>query len=622
MEKVKVEQLLFGYENGHRLIESSLKKSLIQQKDVEILSDASGSGKFKEYISCFPLVDDGYYVFSKTWYADEMERPGCVWTHMLLIRFEDLECLSGRLDLQLLFSRPKKDSYEQYKNTLVFEPENIEKKFLYCHYIIYTLFYSEKKALLEDEGTEDLETALLRILPILPSKLLMKLSVCSCSFRNRYIKNEVFSYQITKEGNAKKLSRDIEDVIIYKSKESIEEYPLWVRYISNILLNNKQQQLYKFCDKYNCYERSFIKDFSKLLYAVKEFRESYDLLEFLNLAKKLERGKEIQKRTLELIFIEDDEDILQNYNEGSVLAQLILEMQNIEGIFVKKKLKKSISEKNAKKLYLERDKRKIQMALTKYIHDELNEGGKAIVNELIKLLNPNDIKYFFDMDVNICSVLVTIDYRFLLCIDIWKQSKNYQLEMLNCVRNCKILSSDSILKCIVDTTKENISDEVYEIFQDKYVDFLYEYCKKGYMAFDYQIELWGHHLVLDGKKCMQLISQTSNGKMLVIIMKNVDSYNICDKEEMLVWIDAVAKNMNYIKNNYKYEAALFLMPLVLNTDKVSNVISQFVYDEVYIKLEKSEMDYHDWKKMESLLPEVDVQQSWDKCLRLRLAFEK
>ena len=67
-------------------------KSLIQQKDVEILSDASGSGKFKEYISCFPLVDDGYYVFSKTWYADEMERPGCVWTHMLLIRFEDLEC--------------------------------------------------------------------------------------------------------------------------------------------------------------------------------------------------------------------------------------------------------------------------------------------------------------------------------------------------------------------------------------------------------------------------------------------------------------------------------------------------------------------------------------------------
>lgn len=622
MEKVKVEQLLFGYENGHRLIESSLKKNLVQQKDVEILSDASGSGKFKEYISCFPLVDDEYYVFSKTWYADEMERPGCVWTHMLLIRFEDLEFLSGRIDLQLLFSRPKKDLYEQYKYTLVFEPENIEKEFLYCHYVIYTLLYSEKKALLEDERAEELETALLRILPILPSKLLKNLSVCSCSFRNRYIKNEVFSYQITKGGNAKKLSCDIENVILYKSKESIEEYPLWVRYVSNMLLSNRQQELYKFCDKYNCYKRTFIKDFSKLLYAVKEFRESFDLLEFLNLANKLDQGKEIQKRTLELIFIEDDEDIIQNYNEGSVLAQLILEMQNMEGIFVKKKLKKSISKKDAKKLYSERDKRKIQTALIKYIHNELNEGGKEIVNELIKLLSPNDIKYFFDMDINICSVLVTIDYHFLLCLDIWKQSKNYQLEMLNCVRNCKILSSDSILKCIVDTTKENISDEVYEIFQDKYVDFLYEYCKKGYMKFDYQIELWGRHLVLDRKKCIQLISQTSNGKMLVIIMKNIDSYNISDMEEVRVWIDAVAKNMNYIKNNYKYETALFLMPLVMKIDKVSDAISGFVYNEVYNKLEKSEMDYHDWKKMESLLPEVDVQQSWDKCLRLRLAFNK
>ena len=47
MEKVKVEQLLFGYENGHRLIESSLKKNLIQQKDVEpIVSPKNESGKF------------------------------------------------------------------------------------------------------------------------------------------------------------------------------------------------------------------------------------------------------------------------------------------------------------------------------------------------------------------------------------------------------------------------------------------------------------------------------------------------------------------------------------------------------------------------------------------------
>lgn len=624
MKKVNVEQLLFGYKNGHKLLESSLKKSLIQQKDVEILSDASGSGKFKDYISCFPLIDDGYYVFAKTWYADEMERPGCVWTHMLLIRFEDIDDLSGRIDLQSLFCRPKKegDSYVKYKKTLMIEPKNTEKDTLYCYYVIYTMFYSEKKALLEDARTEEYETALLRILPKLPSKLLINFSVCTCSYRNRYIKNEIFSYQITNSGNAKKLSYDIEDVILYRSKDSIEEYPLWVKYISNIFSNNRQYVIYKFCEKYNCYDRVFIKDFSKLLYAVKEFQECFNLSEFLKLANKLDQGERIRERTIELLFIDDDEEMIQYYNEDSILEQLILEMQNMKGIFVKKKLRKNTLEKNAKKLFSERDNRKIRTALKQYIHGELNEGGNVIVNEIIKLLSPNDLKYFFDMDVNICSVLVTMDYRFLLCVDIWKQSKNYQLEMLNCARNQKILSANSILKCIMDNTKENISDEVYEIFQDKYIDFLYEYCEKGCMKHDYQIALWGHHLVLDGEKCIQLVSQISNGKMLVTIMKNVDSYNIYDMEKLKIWIHAVADNMAYMKDNYRYEAALFLLPLVLKYDQVSNAISDFVYNEVYLKLEKSEMDYPDWKKMENLLPEVDIQQSWDKCLRLRLAFNK
>lgn len=624
METVKVEQLLFGYENGHRLLESSLKTSLIQQKDAEILSDASGSGKFKEYISCFPLEDDGYYVFAKTWYADEMERPGCVWTHMLLIQFDDIDCLSGRIDLQSLFCRPKKekDSNEKYKKTLMIKPKNTDEDFLYCYYVIYTLFYSEKKALLEDSGTEELETALLRILPKLPSKLLMNLSVCTCSYRNRYIKNEVFSYQITNVGNAKKLSRDIGDVILYRSKDSIEEYPLWVKYISSIILSNRQQEIYRFCEKYNCYDRVFIKDFSKLLYATKEFQECFNLSEFLKLANKLDQGELIRKKTIELLFVEDDEDMLHYYNEGSIIEQLILEMQDMEGIFVKKKLKKSTLEKNAKKIYSERDKKKIRTALEKYIHNELNESGKAIVNEIIKLLRPNDLKYFFDMEVNICSVLVTIDSRFLLCADIWKQGRNYQLEMLNCVRNHKILSVNSILNCIVDNTKEDISDEVYEIFQDKYIDFLYEYCEKGCMIHDYQIVLWGHHLVLDWKKCMQLLPRISNGKMLVTIMKSIDSYNIYDVEELMAWIDAVVNNFTYIKNNYRYEAALFLLPIVLKCDKASSEISDLVYNEIYLKLERSDVDYHDWKKMEPLLPEVDVQQSWDKCLRLRLAFNR
>lgn len=624
MDTINVEQLVFGYENGHKLLESSLEKNLIQQKEVEILSDASGSGKFKDYISCFPLIEDGYYAFAKTWYADEMERPGCVWTHMLLVKFEDIDFFSGRIDIRTLFHRPSKnsESREKYKKTLTITPSEIQMNSLFAYYVVYTLFYSEKKALIEDIRIEEFEEALLTILPKLHSRMLKDLSVCTCSYRNRYINNEIFSYQITNNGNAKKLSWDIENSIIYRSKDSIDEYPLWVKYITNIFSDNRQKEIYQFCEKYDCFEREFLKDFSKLLYATKGFEERYDLSEFIKLTDKLEQGEKIKKRTLELLFIEDDGDLNHCFDSTSIIEQLVLEMQTMSGIFKKKKLKKSAIQKNAKKIYLEGDKKEILTIFSKYIHNELNENGKAIVAKMIDLLKPSDLKTMFGMDLNICKVLISSDYRFLLCSDIWKQSRNYQLEVLSCVYNCKDLAVNDVLKCIFDNSQENISNEIYEIFQERYLDFLFEYCKSGRMKYSYQAALWGHHLAFDREKCILLLPKITDGELLVEIMKNINSYNIDSIDEIQAWLVAITNNMNYVIQNYKYQAALFLLPIVLKHDNVSGMIYDLVYSEIYQRLEKSEMDYNDWKKMDKLLPAVDIQQSWDKCLRLRLAFNK
>ena len=241
---------------------------------------------------------------------------------------------------------------------------------------------------------------------------------------------------------------------------------------------------------------------------------------------------------------------------------------------------------------------------------------------MIKLLQPADLKYFFDMDAHICSVLITSDARFLLCTDIWKQGRDYQLEMLNCARNKHTLFTDGILKCMIENTKENIRDEVYEIFKQKYVDFIYEYCRNGYLKTDAQMRLWGSHLSLDRVKCIELLPSITSGVLLVEIMKSTDSYQISMDQEIDAWLQAVDRNFNHITTNYRYEAALFLLPLVLKRNNVSDRIVKLVYEDIYKRLETSTMDYMDWKKMECLLPEVDVQQSWDKCLRLRLAFGK
>lgn len=622
MDEIKIEQLLCGYDNGHRVLSTSLKKPLVQQKDVEILSDASGNGKFNNYISCFPLVEDGYYVFSKTWYAEEMKRPGCVWTHMLLIRFEDIECNMGYINLQSLFRRPNiGNNYDEYKSTLLLEKEQTFFDSSYYYYVIYTLFYSNKKALIETDSSEEYELTILDVLTKLPKQILMGLSICTCACSNRYIDNEVFSYQATYIGNAKQLSRDIEDVIFYKGKNEIDEYPLWVKYISEKFIENRQEELYKYCIVYQNYDRIFIREFSKLLYAVKEFRTKVNLGTFMQLSEKLDIETEIKVKTLESLFFNDTGEMDECFSEVSIIDQLMLEMKKKEGVFVKKKLKDNSIKKQAKRIYKEKNKERIYCIFEKFIHKELNSNAESIVKELIGLLKPSDLFDLFDMNKNICSVLVSTNSRFLLCKDIWKKDRNYQLEMLSCVRGKQVPYCKDILSCILDNTKENISNEVYEIFGKELINYLFYYCKNGFMHEEKQINIWVPYLTLDKEKYIDYLPQVSNIDILFVLMENVDSYAISSYPELEAWVSVCEKNLSQIRKK-EYLSSVFLLPIVLKYDKAPDEIINFVYEVIYHRLEKSELDYEYWKKMDPLLPQVAIEQSWDKCLRLRMAFSR
>lgn len=107
--RIKVEQTLHGYSEGHRLIEGSLKLPQSDARTMLMLSDASGSGSripASGYITGYPLAESGKYVIARTWAAPEMSRPGCVWTHSLLIDFADLARLGSVDDLLERFQRP------------------------------------------------------------------------------------------------------------------------------------------------------------------------------------------------------------------------------------------------------------------------------------------------------------------------------------------------------------------------------------------------------------------------------------------------------------------------------------------------------------------------------------
>lgn len=109
-EELEVEQALFGYSEGHRQLASSVS---LPSKDVYELSTrsdltpgASLSGT-KSYISGFQLPETHLYALIKTWPAPEMPRPGCVWSHVLLLSRSFLTKQVNLGVLEDLFRRPE-----------------------------------------------------------------------------------------------------------------------------------------------------------------------------------------------------------------------------------------------------------------------------------------------------------------------------------------------------------------------------------------------------------------------------------------------------------------------------------------------------------------------------------
>ena len=74
-----------------------------------VMSDLSGPGVKPDasgYLTGYPLEGAGKYVLARTWAAPEMPRPGCVWTHSLIVDNADLAAMTSAEDLLAAFRRP------------------------------------------------------------------------------------------------------------------------------------------------------------------------------------------------------------------------------------------------------------------------------------------------------------------------------------------------------------------------------------------------------------------------------------------------------------------------------------------------------------------------------------
>lgn len=239
---IKLHQMLHGYKLGHNYIQGSIILPSTHDMDkIATLSDWSeyvGVDNRRDYITAYPLDESPYYVVAKTWYADAMRRPGCVWTHSLLIHKNDLAKITDFYNLSYLFDVPvtEEESFDNYATPLAYVEDaqeatlDLSKIGEYKVAEVYERMLScNPEFILSEFTTQQSQDLLLSILNYIPVEIFKHKSFCSGTAAPRSYDGQYLSLQfVTHDGNAVK----------YLANKTTGP---WSQLVGNSVVNNKPQ---------------------------------------------------------------------------------------------------------------------------------------------------------------------------------------------------------------------------------------------------------------------------------------------------------------------------------------------------------------------------------------------
>ena len=120
-EPEQVDQALFGYSDGHRQIEASVRLPSKDQYQLAAATDLAAGARLNpddSYLTGLPLRESRRFALIRTWPAPEMARLGCVWSHVILIDFRLLSSHGDLSDFLGMLSRPEKEASSSYGEPL------------------------------------------------------------------------------------------------------------------------------------------------------------------------------------------------------------------------------------------------------------------------------------------------------------------------------------------------------------------------------------------------------------------------------------------------------------------------------------------------------------------------
>lgn len=618
-----IEQTLHGYYKGHGLLASSfIMKPSNDSSLMSTLSDWTGYRDESDedaYMTFYPLDSGKKYAIAKSWYASEMERPGCVWTHTLIV---DLNDIDRNFDFRILtnyFKRPKKNEYEYYQKKI--EIDTFDKRNSNCIFHVFDsisllvmylfLICGNKNLVIHIDKSQNIYAELcLYFLQYIPLGILKTTSFSTGSSSYRKCGEADFSIQFTDN----EVSVDLATAP-WNEKLTIENFDEGIRYI------------YEESQKENDQLPSLIRLFSDDI-----LDDKNKLIGFAILMKRLDMAIKGNAK------IEQYADILHLFEEyfpgiedGMVLKYNFLSQKISHYFGTEKDILYQIAVFNnvaGLASGIINYKSRVQL-----LHKENKSDFISLINEIVKLEKPNKyacqaLSYAIDIleeqellslvipNWNVMFPLLVINKRFFIS-GIWlylpveqfqtlllKYSSNDFNEfahwntLLNRIIETETLVEDSLSLRIVDNAKKSIDIIFDAANSDRYRLVSPSLLQSGLNKMEELLAWLRAQSNINRRIELFFIHQVKPDSAL---LKCTSSANW----NVLIKMDNNSMDINYY---------VYLYVLAHNwTDEMSISLLQHSFQHIYKQLSKNLMSDEIWNKLKSYTSSSYKIEKWDKC---------
>lgn len=626
-----IQQALFGYSNGHHLLSSSIDFDSSELKILEPLSDFSGNilpEEFDGYIMGYNLKSKNCYVLSKTWYANEMQRPGCVWTQILLFPYDLKEAQLRNIDFEKCFERPNTNDInwkEKYTKPIVFETgsnflvndsDNTEDIFSYN--LLSLLLKNSTPIVITEKQCEIYNIAFYNLIKTFGFGFFDDISFCTGSFVNRKYNGNYFSIQIVPQNLSKSNWRVKEKNRIINREE-----------VSNSLLLNDFN--YEKSNIYHAKEFILSLDDVKLtrktlnfgLLYTKNFISNVDftIKSIMNSAKQyfddLKTIQNIAEKTFYSLFFNKEID----ENKFLDFCSTDIDIKDWESKIIEQDLPQFIN------YLLNRDDLIIYRVCEDLLKVEVNRLGEETLKSIALSFIPDNLDYFINNSYGTIDTFVSLNWKLALNEKVWKQTYDVQCDVLKTIKakvdgsyNEDLIVSKNLLFTIFNTSEEPIVDRIYNTFGKDSIRVFFEWAN-GTSDMK-KIKNWVPICKYDFVSTISEVTNIHSAEVFSMVINTIDPY---DKDAQMISVKTWNQLfVEYCKepSNHKCDKlfAQFILPIILQSEKIfPEEIISYAFTTVHKLLAEDKIEYNKWEKLALLLPEVAWHKRWDKCKRLRKA---